>query len=68
MSVTMKELKVIDQGEIVKLLQESRSELRHLKVKAGAQDLKNVRSIRSLKRQVARLNTRLSELKTVQSK
>jgi len=64
----MKELRVKERAEILKLLQENRAELRRLKAKAAAQDLKNVRSIRSLKRFIARLATRLNEFTAEQTK
>jgi ribosomal protein L29 len=68
MADSMKELRVKERAEILKLLQENRAELRRLKAKAAAQDLKNVRSIRSLKRFIARLATRLNEFTAEQTK
>jgi ribosomal protein L29 len=66
MKVTMKEIRVKEATELDKMITESRTELRQLKTKAGAQDLKNVRSIRHLKKLLSRLNTRLTELKKQQ--
>jgi ribosomal protein L29 len=67
MKVTMKDLRTKERAEIEKMLNDNRVELRHLKTKAGAQDLKDVRAIRNLRRVVARLATRLQEIKTSNS-
>lgn len=67
MKLTMTEINLKDQSELERLLRENQLELRHLKAKAGSQDLKNVRLIRSRRLVVARLQTKLSQVKAVKS-
>lgn len=62
MKLKMNEIRTKDSSELQRILTETQEELRHLKTKAGAQDLKNVRSIRQLRQVVARVKTYLSEL------
>lgn len=63
----MTEIRAKERPDLEKLLKESREELRNLKVKSGAQDLKNVRSIRNLRQVISRASTRLSEIKVVKT-
>ncbi len=65
MKVRMADLRSKDKPELEKMFRESSVELRQLRVKAGGQDLKNVRAIRHLRKILARLATRLQELKSV---
>lgn len=67
MKVTMNELRNKDKADLEKTLKESQLELRHLRAKAGGQDLKNVRAIRNLRLVISRVSTRLSELKSVKT-
>jgi len=60
----MTEIRTKEKPELDRILKDTREELRQLKTKAGAQDLKNVRAIRKLRLVVARVNTHMSELKT----
>lgn len=59
----MKDIRTMSAAELHSLLKKSQMELRQLKAKALAQDLKNVRAIRQWRRLIARLHTRLRELK-----
>ena len=63
MKIKMTEIRTKDKPELDRVLKDTRNELRQLKTKAGAQDLKNVRTIRQARLVVARVSTRLSELK-----
>lgn len=47
--------------ELMKLLSEKRSELKELSFKASSEELKNVRDIRKVRREVAQLLTALRE-------
>ena len=61
MELSVKELQDKNTPELEKLLSEARKELRGLELQAASQELKDVRSIRSQKRTIARLMTRLTE-------
>ena len=63
MKVTMNEIRPKDKSQLERLLKETREELRQLNTKAAGHDLKNVRAIRKLRLVIARVSTRLSELK-----
>ena len=65
MKLTMKDIRTKERPELGRLLKETQTEIRQLKVKVAAQDLKDVRALRNLRRSVARLSTRLSEFKEV---
>ncbi|MDP3986557.1 MAG: 50S ribosomal protein L29 [Candidatus Veblenbacteria bacterium] len=67
MKLPMKDIRTKERPELDRLLKETQIEIRQLKVKVAAQDLKDVRALRSLRRSVARLSTRLSEIKRVKS-
>lgn len=67
MKFTMTDIRAKERPELEKTLKESREELRHLKAKVGAQDLKNVRSIRNLRQVISRVSTRLTELKVIKT-
>lgn len=67
MKIKMTEIRSKDKPELDSLLTETNDELRQLKTKAGAQDLKNVRSIRKARLAVARIKTRLTELKVTKA-
>lgn len=58
----MTELRSHDAVQVAKLVSEARAELRQLKLRAAAQDLKNVRAIRLVRQKLARLLTRTKEL------
>jgi len=62
MELTVKELSSKALPEVDKLLGEARQELQKLRVRAVAQDLKNVRAIRTTRRVIARLLGRRHEL------
>lgn len=62
MSLTKKEINALDEAGVNRRLTECRTELRSVRVKAAGQDLKNVRSIRELRRELARLLTRRHQL------
>jgi ribosomal protein L29 len=59
----MKEIRTKSEAELQKLLASLRVELRGLRVKASAKDLKNVKSIRQTKQVIARLLSHLASLK-----
>lgn len=63
MSLSMKEIRTKSEAELQKLLASLRVELRGLRVKASAKDLKNVKSIRQTKQVIARLLSHLASLK-----
>lgn len=58
MGLTQKEITAMDGAGVAKRLAECQVELRGLRVKAAAQDLKNVRAIREVRQEIARLQTR----------
>ncbi len=57
----IKELKTKTPLELAKLLVESQEKLRELRFKDSNKQLKNVRSIRVLKQEIARINTLLNK-------
>ena len=57
----IKELTTKTPVELKKLLAESQEKLRELRFKDSNRQLKNVRSIRILKQEVARINTLLNK-------
>ncbi|MBI5465741.1 MAG: 50S ribosomal protein L29 [Candidatus Kerfeldbacteria bacterium] len=63
MELSMSAIRAKTEAELQKLLAESQTELRSLRVKASAKDLKDVRSIRRYRQFVARLLSRLGEFK-----
>ena len=63
-----KELENKTEKDIQKMLTEAQSRLLELRVKVAANSLKNVREIRKLKKDVARMLTKLSAMKTTEEK
>ncbi len=63
MKLKMQEIRNKQLPELESLLKEAREELRQLKTKAALQDLKDVRAIRRWRLVVARVITRLREIK-----
>lgn len=63
MDISIKDIKDKSETELNKLLREARKELRSLELKAATQELKDVRSIRTLRKHAARLMTRLTEVR-----
>lgn len=61
-SLRMKVVREHEAAKLAALVQETRSELRTLRARAGAQDLKGVRTIRAARQTLARLLTRTREL------
>lgn len=59
----MKDVRAYEGTKLAELISDTRSELRNLKLRASAQDLKGVRAIRSARQTLARLLTRARELK-----
>ncbi len=57
----IKELTTKTPAELIKLLAESQEKLRELRFKDSNKQLKNVRSIRVLKQDIARINTLLNK-------
>ena len=57
----IKELTTKTPAELKKLLVESQEKLRELRFKDSNKQLKNVRSIRLLKQEIARINTLLNK-------
>ena len=57
----IKELITKTKPELEKLLAESQEKLRELRFKDSNKQLKNVRSIRVLKQEIARINTLLNK-------
>ena len=57
----IKELTTKTPAELNKLLVESQEKLRELRFKDSNKQLKNVRSIRVLKQEIARINTLLNK-------
>lgn len=57
----MKELTTKTSAELTKLLAESQEKLRDLRFKDSNKQLKNIRSIRVLKQDIARINTLLNK-------
>ena len=57
----IKELTTKTPTELAKLLVESQEKLRELRFKDSNKQLKNVRSIRVLKQEIARINTLLNK-------
>lgn len=60
MSLNLKEYQGKDMGELRRLLDDKQRELRGLKARALAHDLKGVRSVRALRKEVAQLYTLLN--------
>ncbi|MFA5318293.1 MAG: 50S ribosomal protein L29 [Patescibacteria group bacterium] len=61
----IKELKNKSIKELHKLLADNRNRLRELRFKDGAKQLKNVRDIRNLKKEIAQILTLLNNKKNV---
>ena len=57
----IKELTTKTPAELIKLLAESQEKLRDLRFKDSNKQLKNIRSIRVLKQDIARINTLLNK-------
>lgn len=57
----IKELITKTPAELTKILVESQEKLRELRFKDSNKQLKNVRSIRTLKQDIARINTLLNK-------
>ncbi|MFA6512346.1 MAG: 50S ribosomal protein L29 [Patescibacteria group bacterium] len=55
--MTIKELRMKSRAELEKLLTEQREELRDIRFKVSRDQMKNVRSIRSTKQDIARILT-----------
>ena len=64
----LKELKKKGEKELQKLLEESRDKLRDMRFKVSQRQLKKVRDLRKMKRQVARFLTILNEKKPASAK
>jgi large subunit ribosomal protein L29 len=60
----IKEIKVKSKEELNKLLSDNRDKLRDLKFKVANRQLKDVRGIRKLKREIARMLTVLNNKET----
>ena len=58
----IKELKNRNKGELQKLLQEKREHLRQLRFKDAAKQLKNIREIRMVKKDIAQIFTLINGL------
>ncbi len=56
----MKEIKIKSKSELQKILAESRDKLRDLRFKDASKQLKNVRDIRKLRQDIARVMTALN--------
>jgi len=56
----MKEIKTKSKSELQKILAESRDKLRDLRFKDASKQLKNVRDIRKLRQDIARVMTALN--------
>ena len=63
-----KELENKTEKDIQKMLTEAQSRLLELRFKVAANSLKNVREIRKLKKDVARMLTKLSAMQTTEEK
>jgi ribosomal protein L29 len=61
-SLGMKEIRGWDKPELQKHLSERLAELRNLRVRVAAHDLKNVRAIRTIRLEIARLVSRIKEI------
>ncbi len=64
----LKELKTKSNSELQRLLRETRDKLRELRFKDGAKQLKNVRDIRKIKKEIARILTLLNNKQSDQEK
>lgn len=58
----MKDIRSYDAAKLRELIAEAQAEVRNLRTRAAAQDLKGVRTIRSARQTLARLLTRVREL------
>lgn len=58
-----KELNEKKENDLLKLLQENREKLRELNFKDSNKQLKNVREIRNLKKEIARIQTVINKIK-----
>lgn len=61
-SLNMKEIRTWGKPEVQKHLMEKMAELRNLRVRAAAHDLKNVRAIRTIRLEIARLVSNIKEI------
>jgi ribosomal protein L29 len=61
-SLNMKEIRGWGKPETQKHLTERLAELRNLRVRAAVHDLKNVRAIRTIRLEIARLVSRIKEI------
>lgn len=61
-SLNMKEIRGWSKPEAQKNLTERLAELRNLRVRAATHDLKNVRAIRTIRLEIARLVSRIKEI------
>ena len=61
-SLNMKEIRGWGKPEVQKHLVEREAELRNLRVRVAAHDLKNVRAIRTVRLEIARLVSRIKEI------
>ncbi|GEM_PF-4592437 len=64
-ALRMKEVREHAAAKLQALISETRNELRALRARAGAQDLKGVRAIRTARQTLARLLTRARELTSI---
>lgn len=67
MDLSFKDTAEKSEGELTKLAGDTRQELRSLALKASSQELKDVRSIRTLRRTLARIMTRLAAVRRQKS-
>ena len=61
--MVIKELQEKKEGDLQKLLQENRDKVRELRFKDSNKQLKNVRDIRNVKKDIARIQTVLNNKK-----
>lgn len=60
----LKELRAREEKDLQKLLQESREKLRELRFNVNANQLKDVKSLNKIKKQIAKILTVLKEKKS----
>lgn len=60
----IKELRTKSKKELTEILQNLRAKLRDLRFKVAAKQLKNIREVRAVKKQIAQILTVLQEIKT----
>ncbi len=67
MDLSFKDMSQKSESELAKLSDEAKQELRSLTLKASSQELKDVRSIRTLRRTLARIMTSLTSVRRQKS-